>query len=117
MADLLGPFEQAVLLAVVQLGEAAYGRAIVRHVQERLGREVAAGAAHATLGRLERQGLVESWLGAGTPIRGGRPRRFYRAAPAGVRALNDARVAVRTLWRGLPWPLPLPAPRPLNGPA
>jgi DNA-binding PadR family transcriptional regulator len=116
MAELLGPFEQAVLLAVVQLAEAAYGRAIVRHVQKRLGREVAAGAAHATLGRLERQGLLESWLGGGTPIRGGRPRRFYRATPAGVQALNDARAAVRALWRGLSWPLPLPSPRPVGGP-
>ena len=105
MADLLGPFEQAVLLAIVQLREDAYGRAILKHVQERLGREVAAGAAHATLSRLEKQGLVTSWLGSGTPIRGGRSRRYYRVTPAGVRALNDARAAVRDLWRGLTWPL------------
>lgn len=105
MADLLGPFEQAVLLAIVQLREDAYGRAILKHVQERLGREVAAGAAHATLGRLEKKSLVTSRLGSGTPIRGGRSRRYYRATPAGVRALNDARAAVRDLWRGLKWPL------------
>lgn len=105
MAELLGPFEQAVLLAIVQLREDAYGRAILKHVQERLGRAVAAGAAHATLSRLEKKGLVTSRLGSGTPIRGGRSRRYYRATPAGVRALNDARAAVRDLWRGLTWPL------------
>jgi DNA-binding PadR family transcriptional regulator len=105
MADLLGPFEQAVLLAVVRLREDAYGRAILKHVQERLGREVAAGAAHATLSRIEKQGLVTSWLGSGTPIRGGRQRRYYRATPAGIRALNDSHAAVRDLWRGLKWPL------------
>jgi PadR family transcriptional regulator PadR len=105
MAELPGPFEQAVLLAIVQLREDAYGRAVLKHVQERLGREVATGAAHATLSRLEKKGLVTSWLGSGTPIRGGRPRRYYRTTPAGVRALNDARAAVRDLWRGLKWPL------------
>jgi DNA-binding PadR family transcriptional regulator len=105
VADLLGTFEQAVLLAIVQLREDAYGRAILKHVQERLGRDVAAGAAHATLGRLARKELVTSWLGSGTPIRGGRRRRYYRATPAGVRALNDAHAAARDLWHGLRWPL------------
>jgi PadR family transcriptional regulator PadR len=105
MAELPGTFEQAVLLAIVQLREDAYGRAILKYVQERLGRDVAAGAAHATLSRLEKKGLVTSRLGPGTPIRGGRRRRFYRATPAGVRALNDAHAAVRNLWRGLTWPL------------
>ena len=105
MAELLGPFEQAVLLSIVHLREDAYGRAILKHVQERLGREVAAGAVHATLGRLEKQGLVTSRLGSGTPIRSGRPRRYYSTTPLGVRALNDARAAVRDLWRGLTWPL------------
>jgi PadR family transcriptional regulator PadR len=105
MAELLGPFEQAVLLSIVRLRDGAYGRAILRDVQERLGREVAAGAVHATLGRLETKELVASWLGSGTPIRGGRRRRYYRVTPAGVRALNDAHAAVRDLWRGLAWPL------------
>lgn len=105
MADVLGAFEQAVLLAVVRLGEAAYGRAILREVQARLEREVAAGAVHATLERLENKRLLSSRLGAGTPVRAGRPRRYYRLQPAGVRALNDARAAVDSIWQGLTWPL------------
>ena len=36
MADVLGNFEQAVLLAVVRLDDAAYGRAILKEVQMRL---------------------------------------------------------------------------------
>jgi PadR family transcriptional regulator, regulatory protein PadR len=72
LVDLLGPFEEAVLLAIVQLGEDAYGRAILKHVQAWLGREVAAVAAHATLGRLEKESLVTSRLGSGTPILGRR---------------------------------------------
>ena len=105
MADVLGAFEQAVLLAVVRLGDDAYGRAILSSVQDGLDRDVAGGAVHATLERLENKGLLASRLGPGTPVRAGRPRRYYRLQPAGVRALNDARDALDSLWRGLKWPL------------
>ena len=105
MAEVLGAFEQAVLLAIVRLREDAYGRAILKEVTIRLERDVAAGAVHATLARLEKKGLVSSRLGSGTPVRDGRARRFYRMQPAGLRALNEARAAVNTLWRGLKWPL------------
>ena len=105
MADILGAFEQAVLLAVLRLREEAYGRAILKEVQKRLERDVAAGAVHATLERLVRKGLLSSRLGSGTPIRAGRARRYYRLMPAGVRALNDAREVVDDIWRGLKWPL------------
>ena len=102
MADTLGTFEQAVLLAILRLGDDAYGRAIMTDVRERLDREVAAGAVHATLERLEQKRLVHSKLEAGTPIRGGRARRYYRLQPAGAGALENARHAVNALWRGIP---------------
>jgi PadR family transcriptional regulator PadR len=105
MADHLGAFEQAVLLAIVRLGDNAYGRAILKELQVRLEREVAAGAVHATLERSERKGLISSRLGSGTPVRDGRARRFYRLQPQGLRALNDARAAIDSLWHGLKWPL------------
>src|SRR6185436_19522871 len=83
MAETLGSFEQAVLLAIVRLRDDAYGRGIMREVQERLEREIAAGAVHATLERLEGKGFIRSKLSMGTPIRDGRARRFYRITPAG----------------------------------
>jgi DNA-binding PadR family transcriptional regulator len=105
MSDTLGAFEQAVLLAIVRLGDDAYGRAILREVQTRLERNVAAGAVHATLGRLEQKRVIASRLGPGTAIRAGRARRFYRLHPKGLRALNDARATVDSLWQGIKWPL------------
>jgi len=105
MAEFLGPFEQAVLLAVVRLGEGAYGRAILRDVQNRLKREIAAGAVHATLERLERKGLVASRLGSGTAMRDGRARRFYTVKAAGARALDEARRALDQVWRGCDRPV------------
>jgi PadR family transcriptional regulator, regulatory protein PadR len=105
VADILGAFEQSVLLSVLSLGKDAYGRAILRAVQERLDRDVAAGAVHATLERLERKGLVSSYLGSGTPIRDGRARRFYAVEHGGIRALNDARATHDNIWSGFRAPL------------
>lgn len=109
MADSLGPFEQAVLLALLRpatpLGREAYGRAILKEVQLRLDRAVSAGAVYATLDRLEEKGLISSRLGAGTAARKGLPRRYYSVQPAGVRALNHARAAVERIWSGVKWPL------------
>ena len=105
VADVLGNFEQAVLLSVLRLGDDAYGRAILNEVQTRLDREVAAGAVHATLNRLEGKGLLTSSLGPGTEVRAGRPRRYYKLSSPGQRALKDARAAVNNLWRGFRWPL------------
>jgi DNA-binding PadR family transcriptional regulator len=105
MAESLGIFEQAVLLAIYRLGEDAYGRAVLKEVQERLERDIAVGAVHATLNRLTSKGLVASRVAPGTPVRGGRARRFYRIQPKGLLALNDARATVDSLWYGLRWPL------------
>ena len=105
MAEVLGTFEQAVLLEVVRLDEDAYGRAILNGVQSRLERDVAAGAVYATLERLEHRGLLASRLAPGTPVRAGRPRRYYKVQPAGIRALDDARRTVNNIWRGLKWPV------------
>lgn len=105
MAESMGTFEQAVLIAIFRLGDGAYGRAILKEVQVRLERDVAAGAVHATLERLTKKGLVVSHLGLGTPVRGGRARRFYSLKPKGLLALNNARATVDCLWHGLRWPL------------
>ena len=105
MAEVLGAFEQAVLLSVLRLNDAAYGRAILKEIQVRLGRDIAAGAVHATLERLEQKQLLTSSLGPGTEVRAGRPRRYYKVEPSGRRALNQARATVDILWRGFKWPL------------
>jgi PadR family transcriptional regulator, regulatory protein PadR len=105
MADVLGAFEQAVLLAIVRLGREAYGRGVHAAVQDRLDRSIAPGAVHATLDRLERKGLVRSHLGEGTEARDGRARRYYAVEAAGVAALNDARRTLEHVWNGVHWPL------------
>src|SRR5215217_5038734 len=98
MADAIGQFEQAVLVALIRLGKDAYGRAVLNEVQVRLNRDVSAGAVYATLERLETKRLVSSRLAPGTAIRGGRARRYFGPTGAGLRALNEAKSATERLW-------------------
>jgi DNA-binding PadR family transcriptional regulator len=105
MADLLGAFEQAVLLAVWNLAGQAYGRAILRGTQAALDRQAAAGAVYATLDRLEQKGMLISRVETGTPARSGRARRYYRLTAVGVGALNESKAALEQMWRGAKWPL------------
>jgi PadR family transcriptional regulator, regulatory protein PadR len=111
MAELLGTFEQIVLLAVLGLEEEAYGRAVLRAVQSASGdeRNISAGAVYATLDRMETKGLLSSRIEGGTPARGGRARRFYRLTPAGASALSEARKTLERMWQGKRWPLEVSA--------
>jgi DNA-binding PadR family transcriptional regulator len=105
MAELMGTFELSVLLAILHLGDGAYGRAVLQQVQESLGRSVAAGAVYTTLDRLEQRGLVSSRLAAGTAIRGGRARRYYAATAPGSRALAEAKETLTKMWQGVKLPV------------
>ena len=105
MAQALGHFEQAVLLAVCSLGDDAYGRAVIKAVEERWPSRVSPGAVYATLDRLQAKDALRSKLGSGTPERGGRPRRFYAITREGIAALNATRELQESLWSGRRWPL------------
>ena len=100
--DYLGNFELMVLLAVLRLGEDAYGVTIGRELEEQTGREVVIASVYATLERLEERGLVSSSLGDSTPERGGRAKRYFRITGEGVREARDARRSLMNLWKGLP---------------
>jgi DNA-binding PadR family transcriptional regulator len=97
----LGEFEQLILLAVLRLGDSAYAVPIRREIARRARRAPARGAVYVTLDRLEEKGHLDSWLGDPAAERGGRPRRYYRVRPAGVRALDRSWSALRRMWEGL----------------
>jgi PadR family transcriptional regulator PadR len=98
----LGEMELMVLLAVVRLGDEAYGVPISKELLTLAGREVALGSIYAALDRLEQKHFVTSLLGNPTPERGGRAKRYFRVTPAGVRALQMTRTALTNLWNDIP---------------
>lgn len=86
----LGELELMVLLALLRLGEGAYGAAIREEIRERTGRTVTPGAIYPTLDRLERKGLVRSYAGDPVPERGGRSKRHFVIQRTGLGELRRA---------------------------
>lgn len=99
---LLPEFELMVLLAVLQLGDEAYGVSLARELTEIQGRTVAIGSVYTALERLEGKGAVSSVLGESTPERGGRAKRYFRVTPRGLRAAHATREVMERLWQALP---------------
>ena len=89
-APILGEFEHFVLLALVRLGNGAYGAAIRREIRERTGRDASDGTVYMTLGRLEQKKMIVSYAGNPTRQRGGRRRRHYLIDSNGQKALGRA---------------------------
>ena len=100
-SDHLGEFEQLALLAVLRLGDDAYGARIQRELEGTAGRRASISAIYITLTRLQDKGLVSSWMGSPTDVRGGKARRFFKAEPAGLTALNNTRAQLISMWDGL----------------
>ena len=97
----LGEFEQIVLLAVLRMGDDAYGVPIRAEIESRTGRLLTVGALYRTLDRLEAKGYLTSWFGESTPERGGRSKRYFKVRPLGMRALRASREALAAMWEGL----------------
>lgn len=100
----LGEFEHIVLLAVLRLGEKAYGVSIRKEIHECTGREPAPGALYTTMDRLEEKGLLVSTMGDPTPERGGRAKRYFHVSAQGMKAVNRARRCYLRMWEGLTFP-------------
>jgi PadR family transcriptional regulator PadR len=100
-ASSLGEFEQVVLLAILRLGDNAYGVAIRSEIKKCTRREPTPGALYTTLDRLEKKGVVESRFGDPTPQRGGRAKRFFMVNRKGHAAIASAQRSYQSLLAGL----------------
>ena len=97
----LGDLEQLILLAILRLGDDAYGVTIRAELSERAGRTVAPGALFTALDRMEAKGLLASRMGDPTPQRGGRAKRYVAVTAEGRAALKRAVQAYERLLDGL----------------
>ena len=100
--EALGHFELMVVLAVLRVGEEAYGVPIAHELEENTGRNVLLGSVYAALERLEAKGLIASTLGAPTAERGGRAKKYFRVTAKGFREVRETRRTLVKLWKGLP---------------
>lgn len=105
---MLGELEQIVLLAILRVGDEAYGVPIAAEIERRTGRELTLATVYKTLARLEDKGLLVSREGAPTPQRGGRRKRYYELSAAGRVSLRQSLGALRRMTSGLQVGLELP---------
>jgi PadR family transcriptional regulator, regulatory protein PadR len=101
VGDYPGEFEVMVLLAIVRLGEEAYGWTVAQELERVASRSVSSGALYTTINRLEQKGLIRTRAGEGSEERGGRPRRYLSVTAEGAQALQRARAALDRLWAGV----------------
>lgn len=101
MSQGLGEFEQMVLLAILHVKGEAYGVPIMEEIERRTGRTVSRAAVYVTLRRLEKRGLVTSWMGEPTGERGGKARRCVRVEPEGLELLRESRRQMERMWDDL----------------
>lgn len=97
----MGEFEQLVLLAILRLGDDAYGMEIRGEIESVTGRPTSYGAVYTTLSRLEGKGYVSHELGESTPERGGRAKKYFKVERAGRDALKVSRQALSVMWNGV----------------
>lgn len=102
MRDYLTDFELMLLLAIMRVGDEAYGVPIAREIEALGERTVMIAAVYAGLDRLEANGFVSSSLGSSTPERGGRAKRYFLVTPTGMKAVRQAKRAFTQLWSGIP---------------
>jgi DNA-binding PadR family transcriptional regulator len=97
----LGSLEHIVLLAVMRLGENAYGITVAEEIERATERDLSLGAIYATLVRLESKGFLKSSAGEPTPERGGRAKRYYRVTADGKGVLKNTHETIRKMSEGL----------------
>lgn len=91
-----------VMLALLRVGENAYGVPIAREIESSTGRELGIGSVYAALERLERKGLVSSSVGERTPERGGRAKRYFHVTNLGLRQVRKTQKVLAALWCAVP---------------
>ena len=99
--EYLGEFEQIVLLAILQLGDDAYGVPIRLEIERRTGRALTVGALYRTLDRLEDKRYVSSVFSDPTPERGGRSKRYFKVNTLGLQTLRASHEALSAMWDGV----------------
>ena len=97
-----GEFELLVLLAILRLGEEAYGITVLEEVERETSRTLTLGTVYKTLGRLEGKGYLRARVGPPTQERGGRRKKLYKVTSVGLAAARRSLADLRQLATGLP---------------
>lgn len=94
--------ELMTLLAILRLGDEAYGVPLCEELTRMTERTAALASVYKTLLRLEERGLISCRIGEPTAERGGRAKRLARVTSSGMRAIDATRTLLNKLWKDVP---------------
>lgn len=98
---MLGELEHMLLVAIIRMGEEAYGASVIEEIERRTGRELSYAACYIAIRRLEEKGLISSREADPDPERGGRPRKYLDLTELGRERLAESAGALFSLWHGV----------------
>lgn len=98
---LLSRSEELVLLAIWKLQENAYCVSIRELLIKTTGKKRSFGSTYDPLDRLEKKGLLRSFLSEPTKERGGRSKRIYELTPEGKQELLEIKNIQKAMWEGI----------------
>lgn len=97
----LGELEHLILLAILRLGEQAYGAAVIAEIETQTGRDLSHAATYLALQRLQDKHFIVARTTFGATERGGRAKAVFAITATGRERLRDSAAALFTMWKGL----------------
>ena len=94
--------EELVLLAVLRLKKNACCVPIKKELVKATHHDWSFGAVYDPLDRLQKKGLLESYLSDPTAKRGGKRKRIYKLTPNGIMSLIEIKTMTDEIWDGIP---------------
>ncbi len=98
----LGYLEETILLLIMLMDDDAYGYSVSMMYEKHMGKAISISAIHAVMSRLEKKGLISSYMGGATPERGGRQKRIFEVTAAGRQTISDIKDNREKLWDLIP---------------
>ncbi len=98
----LGYLEETILLLIMAMDEDAYGFAVTETYKKHTGKSISISAIHSVMSRLEKKGLIKSYMGGATAERGGRRKRIFEPTDRGREVIAEIKASRQKLWSLIP---------------
>ena len=97
----LSKLEEVVMIAVLRLGDDAYGVEIKTKVKEILGKEHFYSTLYTTFHQLVQKGYITKHFGEPTAVRGGKRKVYFQLTQSGMDMLEKAFERQKKVWGGI----------------
>ncbi len=99
----IGSLEETVLI-ILLMREESHAVEVAKVYEKHFAQTISIPAIHVVLKRLEKKGLVKSFMGEPTPERGGKRKKIYQGTPSGYRLVSEIQERRQQMWSEVPKP-------------